>query len=102
MPPRARAVQFLWHNGAEATPPELAHAVSREQGELIKAAVNPPKKPPEPLPPGPDGEVPSQLVKVSAIRTPRVLAGYSYPGVSSIGGSATSTTSARPKPLKPV
>jgi IS5 family transposase len=30
---------------------------------LIPAAVNPPKKPKEPLPPGPDGKVPSQLVK---------------------------------------
>ena len=30
---------------------------------LVPAAVNPPKKPKEPLPPGPDGEVPSQLVK---------------------------------------
>ena len=29
---------------------------------LVPAAVNPPKKPKEPLPPGPDGEVPSQLV----------------------------------------
>jgi len=30
---------------------------------LVPAAVNPPKKPKAPLPPGPDGEVPSQLVK---------------------------------------
>src|SRR5438105_871147 len=30
---------------------------------LLAAAVNPPKKPKQPLPPGPDGEIPSQLVK---------------------------------------
>ena len=29
MPPRARAVQFLWHNGAPAAPPGLAYAVRR-------------------------------------------------------------------------
>ena len=36
---------------------------------LLPAAVNPPKKPKEPLPPGPDGEVPSQLVK--SLRDPQ-------------------------------
>jgi hypothetical protein len=39
MPPWARGVQFLWHNGAEAAPPEPATR-SGEVGELVKPPIS--------------------------------------------------------------